>query len=201
MQRGKIGFRRAKWSTGPFRPLRGTLLKDRFEGRTRRAQASRRGKPGEAGHTTLCVLSRLLDTILQAKLGAGRVKAALLILLVAIVAGCAWLWFSGRSTETCRVPRPGWVTPSDPTHRMVEVVQISLDKSGTIRWNGLVIDRPRLSSFLQEGPSMNPMPFYAFQPAPQAPCSTVIEIRREMERVLKCSETGACGEGVGWRRW
>lgn len=91
---------------------------------------------------------------------------------------------------------PHWTTPERGWHNLV-FNKLHIDRNDNRVWNGEPVSGDQLSEYLSVVPTLNPVPATVLTADPEAACSTVEEIRREMDQKLQCRETRLCGEGEG----
>jgi hypothetical protein len=98
--------------------------------------------------------------------------------------------------RACSNPLPHWRTPEQGWHN-VPINRLHIDRNHNRLWNGQPVSGPQLSGYLSLTHTLIPMPATVLTADPQAACTTVEAIRRELERKLQCRDTRACGEGEG----
>jgi len=96
----------------------------------------------------------------------------------------------------CSTPFPHWRTPAQGWHNLY-LNKVVIDGRNRVLWNGEPVNTEQLRSYLSTVPTMNPVPATALTVDPEADCSVVDAIRREMDQRLQCRTSNRCGEGRG----
>jgi len=77
---------------------------------------------------------------------------------------------------------------------------LSVDREGSLYWNGKPQSLTRMSETLAVIATLNPRPHTFLETEMGAPCGVVERVRDEMESRLNCRHDGSCAEGI-WKVW
>ena len=90
------------------------------------------------------------------------------------------------SSASCAAPGH-WrneVADQDPAKNVTNIVTI--DKAGTIHWNGMPLDTVRLRQYMDVVATMLPTPGTAVEVDPGAPCAKIAEVVRLVGDAVEC---------------
>jgi len=126
-------------------------------------------------------------------------RSFILSLALVSLSACAVETYS--PDKMCGGRLPNWQAPSAGIGELAILQPVMITKENRIRWNGKEISKSTLDHYLRLSKELDPRPQMVLRVHAGADCNQVVEIRKKMDSILGCRETGACGEGTGWRRW
>lgn len=117
-------------------------------------------------------------------------RKVLLIGLVGFaITGCR----KSQAPQICVPALPGWST--EQTGKPVSVITNVVALRGReILWNGHPINEPTFSRYVRETATMNPIPFYIFDPGKASDCSFAQHVRDTIDQEMHCRD-GGCWQG------
>jgi hypothetical protein len=95
--------------------------------------------------------------------------------------------------QHCKTPPPNWATEADHKIRIEGsgVVSpnynvINLDQTGSLNWNGYIINKKELTEYLHQSDSLDPAPMIILRIDDLTPCNYVEDVRKLMMKSATC---------------
>jgi hypothetical protein len=124
-----------------------------------------------------------------------------LALLASSVGACTQSAPSAQvQARACTPPRAHWQRQHNFEGLMPLIIRVSLDRGGTVYWEGRVSSLHQVYGYFDVARTMSPQPLIFLDTEMGAPCAALESLRDEMDRRLQCNPHGMCAEGI-WAVW
>ena len=126
-----------------------------------------------------------------------RLLTALVLLAVGLTLGSCSKPAPVAEQKACSPPRDYWRKPHNFDGLMPPRMDVSLDHTGKIYWNGQPVSGEKLSHDLRIAHGMNPEPEFFLETEMGVSCVALDTLRNRMDQALECKKPYSnCAEGV-----